>query len=46
MSVPAALRDAMARLRTEVCALHAELVRYELVAWTAGNVSARLPGET
>ena len=45
MSVPGALRDAVARLRTEVCALHSELVRYELVAWTAGNVSARLPGE-
>ena len=45
MSVPAPLRDAVARLRVEVCALHAELVRYELVAWTAGNVSARLPGE-
>jgi L-ribulose-5-phosphate 4-epimerase len=26
-------------------ALHAELVRYNLVAWTAGNVSARIPGE-
>jgi len=27
-----------------VCALHAELTRYELVVWTAGNVSARVPG--
>ena len=25
-----------------MCALHAELVRNELVAWTSGNVSARL----
>ena len=33
------------RLRSEVAALHAELVRYGLVAWTAGNVSARVPGE-
>jgi L-ribulose-5-phosphate 4-epimerase len=30
--------------RTEVCALHAELVRYGLIVWTAGNVSARVPG--
>jgi L-ribulose-5-phosphate 4-epimerase len=28
-----------------VCALHAELVRYNLVVWTAGNVSGRVPGE-
>lgn len=32
------------RLRREVCELHAELTRYELVVWTAGNVSARVPG--
>ena len=31
-------------VRAEVCALHAELVRYGLVVWTAGNVSARVPG--
>jgi L-ribulose-5-phosphate 4-epimerase len=31
-------------LRESVCALHAELVRNNLVAWTSGNVSARLPG--
>lgn len=35
----------IAKIRAEVCALHAELVRYELVVWTAGNVSARVPGE-
>jgi L-ribulose-5-phosphate 4-epimerase len=34
----------ISRVRTEVCALHAELVRYQLVVWTAGNVSARVPG--
>lgn len=34
----------IARLRTEVAVLHAELVRYGLVVWTAGNVSARVPG--
>jgi L-ribulose-5-phosphate 4-epimerase len=27
-----------------VAALHSELTRYGLVAWTAGNVSARVPG--
>jgi L-ribulose-5-phosphate 4-epimerase len=31
-------------VRAEVCRLHAELVRYGLVAWTSGNVSARVPG--
>jgi L-ribulose-5-phosphate 4-epimerase len=31
-------------LREKVCALHAELVRNGLVAWTSGNVSARLAG--
>lgn len=34
----------LARLREQVCVLHAQLVRYQLVAWTAGNVSGRLPG--
>jgi L-ribulose-5-phosphate 4-epimerase len=28
-----------------VCALHAELPRNGLVAWTSGNLSARVPGE-
>ncbi|TDE43094.1 L-ribulose-5-phosphate 4-epimerase [Nonomuraea mesophila] len=32
-------------MRTTVAGLHAELVRYGLVAWTAGNVSGRIPGE-
>ncbi|WP_433223467.1 L-ribulose-5-phosphate 4-epimerase [Dactylosporangium sp. CS-047395] len=35
----------ISRLREEVCALHAELIRWGLVTWTAGNVSARVPGE-
>jgi L-ribulose-5-phosphate 4-epimerase len=35
---------AVDRSRREVCALHAELVRWGLVAWTSGNVSARVPG--
>ncbi len=34
----------IASIRREVCALHAELTRYQLVIWTAGNVSARVPG--
>ncbi|GAA2215757.1 L-ribulose-5-phosphate 4-epimerase [Nonomuraea monospora] len=32
-------------LRKTVADLHAELVRYNLVVWTAGNVSGRVPGE-
>ncbi len=32
-------------LRHQVAELHRELVRYQLVVWTAGNVSARVPGE-
>ena len=39
------VRSTVLRLRAEVCALHAELVRYGLVVWTAGNVSARVPGQ-
>ena len=34
----------IATTRSQVAALHAELVRYGLVVWTAGNVSARVPG--
>jgi L-ribulose-5-phosphate 4-epimerase len=32
-------------IRQTVCDLHAELVRNNLVAWTAGNVSGRVPGQ-
>ena len=32
------------KAREQVSALHAELVRYGLVVWTSGNVSARVPG--
>jgi L-ribulose-5-phosphate 4-epimerase len=39
-----AVRGTVAQLRAEVAELHAELVRYGLVIWTAGNVSARVPG--
>lgn len=38
-----ALLESIARIRHEVCALHSELTRYQLVVWTAGNVSARVP---
>jgi L-ribulose-5-phosphate 4-epimerase len=31
-------------VRATVAKLHAELTRYQLVVWTAGNVSARVPG--
>jgi L-ribulose-5-phosphate 4-epimerase len=37
--------DEIADLRRAVCELHAELPRHGLVAWTAGNLSARVPGE-
>jgi L-ribulose-5-phosphate 4-epimerase len=37
--------DELTDLRREVCALHAELPHYGLVAWTSGNLSARVPGE-
>jgi L-ribulose-5-phosphate 4-epimerase len=30
-------------LRLEICSLHAELPRYNLVSWTSGNVSGRDP---
>jgi L-ribulose-5-phosphate 4-epimerase len=33
------------KLRQEVCDLHSELIRWGLVTWTSGNVSARVPGE-
>jgi L-ribulose-5-phosphate 4-epimerase len=37
--------DELAAIRREVSVLHAELPRNGLVVWTAGNVSARVPGE-
>lgn len=45
MSVLDDVRTTIATLRREVCALHAELTRYQLVVWTAGNVSSRVPGQ-
>ncbi len=36
---------AIAAMREAVSTLHAELVRYQLVVWTGGNISGRIPGE-
>lgn len=44
MTAVSDVQDTIAALRQEVCALHGELTRYQLVVWTAGNVSARVPG--
>ena len=44
MSISSEVGDIVVALRTEVARLHAELPRWELVVWTAGNVSARVPG--
>jgi len=44
MSLRQEVGDVMDQVRREVAALHAELPRNELVVWTAGNVSARVPG--
>jgi L-ribulose-5-phosphate 4-epimerase len=38
------LTQSIAQLRHQVAELHAELPRNDLVVWTAGNVSARVPG--
>ena len=39
------MHNTVADLRAQVAALHTELTRNNLVVWTAGNVSARVPGE-
>jgi L-ribulose-5-phosphate 4-epimerase len=39
------MNDAVKNARIEVARLHHELVRNNLVVWTGGNVSARIPGE-
>ncbi|QCW49558.1 L-ribulose-5-phosphate 4-epimerase [Nocardioides dongxiaopingii] len=44
MTVVDDVRHAILALRQEVCDLHEQLTRYQLVVWTAGNVSARVPG--
>jgi len=45
MSTRSAELDAAIRqVRKDVAALHAQLVRYELVVWTGGNISGRVLG--
>ena len=43
-AIPEDLRSAVDAAKADVCALHAHLTRSGLVAWTSGNVSARVPG--
>jgi L-ribulose-5-phosphate 4-epimerase len=43
-TLPAAAREAVEALREDVARLHGELTRNDLVVWTAGNVSGRVPG--
>jgi len=38
------IQVAIARLRDEIAELHSELTRYDLVVWTGGNISGRVPG--
>ena len=45
MTAVSDVQDTVAALRRTVSDLHAELTRYRLVVWTAGNVSARVPGQ-
>ncbi|MGW3805548.1 L-ribulose-5-phosphate 4-epimerase [Micromonospora sp. NPDC005113] len=40
----AELKRQIGELRETVARLHGELTRYRLVAWTSGNISARVPG--
>ncbi|MBA3905913.1 MAG: L-ribulose-5-phosphate 4-epimerase [Pseudonocardiales bacterium] len=44
MTATAQVAQAVAQLRRTVADLHSELTRNGLVIWTAGNVSARVPG--
>jgi L-ribulose-5-phosphate 4-epimerase len=44
MSISGAAGAAIERTRALVCGLHAVLVENNLVAWTSGNISARVPG--
>ena len=38
------IEAAIQTVREDVARLHGELVRYELIVWTGGNVSGRVPG--
>lgn len=42
--LPSDVQESIRRTRVVVAELHAHLTRYELVIWTAGNISQRVPG--
>ncbi|GAA2787777.1 L-ribulose-5-phosphate 4-epimerase [Saccharopolyspora taberi] len=44
MTISSDITSTLTSLRRTVADLHGELTRYQLVIWTAGNVSARVPG--
>jgi L-ribulose-5-phosphate 4-epimerase len=44
MSIDHEIDSTVQQLRREIAELHRQLPRWELVVWTAGNVSARVPG--
>ena len=44
MTIVGDVRETVNGLRRSVAELHQALTKYELVIWTAGNVSARVPG--
>ncbi|SEH91462.1 L-ribulose 5-phosphate 4-epimerase [Mycolicibacterium rutilum] len=44
MTITSEVGNVIAEMRRQVCELHTHLTQYELVIWTAGNVSARVPG--
>jgi L-ribulose-5-phosphate 4-epimerase len=44
MSIDDETDSTVKQIRREIAELHAHLPRWELVVWTAGNVSARVPG--
>ena len=44
MSFSPEIEAAIQEQRVKVAALHQELVRYELIVWTGGNVSGRVKG--
>ena len=44
MSIDDETDSTVKQIRREIAELHAHLPKWELVVWTAGNVSARVPG--
>lgn len=44
MSVIPEVHSVIGALREQLSGLHAELIRNQLVVWTAGNIAARVPG--